>query len=577
MFEVKEQFYYDEKPYQIISGGLHYFRIPREYWDDRLMKLKAMGANTVETYVAWNLHEPQKGQFDFTGVLDLDAFLTKSEELGFKIILRPSPYICAEWEFGGLPWWLTNDDNCIVRSHEGSFLQHVKEYYEVLFQIIRPHLCTNGGGIILVQIENEYGYYGYDKKYLLALQDMMTELDCNVPYVTSDGPWGDAIVKGSVDNALVTINCGSDIEKQFEVLKGHIGNRPLMVMEFWIGWFDYWGSEKHSRSDLEQNKRDLSYCLKNGNLNFYMFCGGTNFGFMNGSNYYDNLQPDVTSYDYDAILTEWGDITPKYIAFKEMIEKHTNKKAEIIPANLPKKSYGTLRLKQRASLIKNLQILSKPTAVKQPVNMEKLGCGYGYILYKTVINEDIYIENIWLHDTADRAIIYLDGVKLLTLYDKELQLDHVIHKSAHKGSVLHILVENMGRVNFGEHLNQPKKGICGGVEIDGMFIYDWECYPLSLADVTSLFYDNDKTDMPTLSCFELYCDICEDTFLDMSDFGKGVVFINGFNIGRYWEKPQKRLYIPAPFLKLGRNEILVFETEGIVSDSITFFDTADIG
>lgn len=316
MFEIKDNFYLDGKPFKIISGAFHYFRTMPEYWQDRLEKLVNMGCNTVETYIPWNFHEPERGKFLFDGMHDIERFIQLAQNLGLYIIIRPAPYICSEWEFGGLPAWLLKDKGMKLRCSYEPYLQAVREYYEVLIPKLAPYQLDRGGRIILFQLENEYGYYGNDTAYLEFLRDIMRELGITVPFVTSDGPWSEAVFKsGMVDGALPTGNFGSGAEWQFGEMKNFIGDdKPLMCMEFWNGWFDAWGEEHHT-TPPEKAAAELEELLKRGSVNFYMFEGGTNFGFMSGRNG-GSRTADVTSYDYDAPLTEDGQITPKYQLFR---------------------------------------------------------------------------------------------------------------------------------------------------------------------------------------------------------------------------------------------------------------------
>ncbi|MDO4295596.1 MAG: beta-galactosidase [bacterium] len=581
-FEIKEGFYLDGVPFRIISGGIHYFRVVPEYWQDRLEKLKAMGCNTVETYVPWNLHEPKEGCFDFTKGLDLARFIRMAQDLGLYVIVRPSPYICAEWEFGGLPAWLLAKEGLRVRSRQGQFLSCVRAYYKELFQILTPLQITKGGPIILMQIENEYGYYGDDTAYLQALQQMMEEEGVEVPFVTSDGPMEHTLRKGSVPSVLATGNFGSRTKERFAALKRVIGEKPLMCMEFWVGWFDAWGNEKHSTSNLEENKKDLEDLLQLGNLNFYMFHGGTNFGFMNGSNYYDRLTPDVTSYDYDAILTEDGQITEKYKEFQKTIRKYAPVPEVKLTTDIRRKDYGRLEAEAEVSLFSTLAAISTPQESLLPQTMEQLGQNYGYILYRSQVKNSHLIEKVRLVGANDRALLFVNGEQKAVRYDRELleEFSMDFGKEASEGTVqLDILMENMGRVNFGEKMQHQKKGIADAVLFDAAIHSGWEQYCLPLDNIEKVDFAGDAIEgTPSFFAFSLEIDETADTFVDMSGWGKGCVFVNGVNIGRFWEAgPQKRLYLPAPLLKQGTNRIVVFETDGKSSRSIALCGEPDLG
>ncbi len=577
--EIKDKFYVNGKPVQIISGAIHYFRIVPAYWRDRLQKLKAMGCNTVETYVPWNLHEPQKGTYCFEGILDIKKFLEIAAELELWVIFRPSPYICAEWEFGGLPAWLLAEDGMRFRSSYSSFLQHTADYYKKLFEITAPLQLPLGGPIILIQIENEYGYYADDTAYLEQMKQLMVDNGACVPFVTSDGPWGDALECGKLEGVLPTGNFGSKMKEQFGVLKEHTNGGPLMCMEFWVGWFDHWGNGGHKTSNMEENCKDLDEALQYGNINIYMFIGGTNFGFMNGSNYYDELTPDVTSYDYDAVLTECGDITPKYEAFKEIIGKYTKLPEIEFTTKIEKKAYGKLSCKEKVGLFESLEDISAPVTDLFPKSMEKLGQSYGYTLYRSSLVKEKKLDKIRLYNANDRAKIYISQEAVATLYDRELLAEHEISYDFEKGSTIDILMENMGRVNFGPYLDKQRKGIDGSVVINGHQHMNWEHYTLPLDNLHKLdFTKGFKEQKPAFYRFEFLAEEKGDTFVDMEGWGKGCVFINGFNLGRFWEiGPQKRLYLPAPLLQDGINEIIVFETEGKASEELVLCDKPDLG
>ncbi len=577
-FEIKDDFYLNGEKMKIISGSIHYFRIVPEYWRDRLEKLKAMGCNTVETYIPWNLHEKEKGVFDFSGRLDIAGFVKTAQELGLWVILRPSPYICAEWEFGGFPYWLLKEDGMRLRCMYGPYIAHVKSYYEKLFQVIAPLQVTEGGPVIMMQVENEYGSYGDDHGYMDYLKQLMIENGCSVPLVTSDGPSRELFDCGKAEGVFQTGNFGSRGEQFFGVIKKIIGDKPLMCMEFWVGWFDSWGGESHQNGDIEGHAKDLDYMLSHGNVNFYMFTGGTNFGFFNGSNYSDKLTPDITSYDYDAPLTEDGQITPKYEAFKKVISKYVSIPQVEFTTKITRKAYGRLEVKRSAGLFQNLGNLSKAHESVTPQLMEKLGQGYGYIMYESQLEPERDIWGIRLLGANDRANIFMDEKPLATLYDRELLEECSFEEKAFKGEKISILVENMGRVNYGPKLECQGKGI-GGVLVNGHQHYYWKQYCLPMEDLSGLdFGKTPAQGTPGFYEFTFEAQEAGDTFLDFSGWGKGCAFLNGFHLGRFWEiGPQKRLYIPAPLIRKGENTILLFETEGKAPGAITLCDEPYVG
>ena len=507
-FEIKDNFYLNGEPFQVISGSIHYFRVVPEYWRDRLEKLKAMGCNTVETYIPWNAHEPKKGEFCFEGRLDLVRFVKLAQKLGLYVILRPSPYICAEWEFGGLPAWLLQEDNMRLRACYEPFLKHIRDYYDVLFPMITPLQITQGGPVIMMQVENEYGYYGDDTRYLEAMRDIMLERGAEVPLITSDGPFEESLSCGQLEGTHVTGNFGSRTKERFEVLSRYTNGGPLMCAEFWVGWFDHWGNGGHMKGNPE-SAQDLDDMLAMGHVNIYMFEGGTNFGFMNGSNYYDELTPDVTSYDYDALLTEAGDFTQKYYDFQRIISKYRELPKVELTTRITKKAYGETVVLERVGLLESLEDISKPIVDTFPICMEKCGQNYGYILYHSPLQKEKNIERIRLWGANDRANIFVDKKPLVTLYDRELTGEYnVLTQSVKKaedvngkqtskepkaepftfpvGAPLDILVENMGRVNFGPMMEHQRKGIEDCVQINGHMHYNWTMYPLPLDNLEKL-------------------------------------------------------------------------------------------
>lgn len=575
---IKDEIYVNGEKLQIISGSIHYFRVVPEYWRDRLEKLKAMGCNTVETYVAWNVHEPYEGEFHFEGEYDLCRFMELAQELGLYVILRPSPYICAEWEFGGFPAWLLTKPGIRLRCNNKVYLDCVERYYDKLIPMIVPYQFTKGGPVLMLQIENEYGSYGNDKEYLNALKTMMVERGIEIPFVTSDGTDDHMLADGGVEDVWQTANFGSKGSERFDELESVIGNQPLMCMEFWDGWFDHWGQGEHKVVGLEDHRKSLEDMLNRGHVNFYMFHGGTNFGFMNGSNYDGKLLPDVTSYDYDAPLSEDGQITEKYLEFQKVISKFREIPEVEFTTPITRKSYGTLQVQEKAGLFDTLDTLSTPVREAMPLSMEELGQNYGYVLYRSTITRGKEIRSCEIRGGADRAILFADGKQVDIRNDYEMDRTTGFELENEQGN-LDILMENMGRVNYGPEIELQKKGITHGVLVNGTFHMGWDMYPLPLEDISKVDFARDYEEgMPAFYKFTFDAGETGDTFLDVTGFGKGCVFVNGKNIGRFWEAgPQRRLYIPGPLLREGTNEIILFETDGKSVETICLMDTPDLG
>ena len=577
--EVKDTFYLDGSPFQIISGAIHYFRVIPSCWRDRLEKLKAMGCNTVETYIPWNLHEPEKGVFCFDGMADVERFIRLAQELGLYVILRPSPYICAEWELGGLPAWLLAEEDMRFRVSCPAFQSHVEAYYRVLMPKLTPLQADRGGPVILMQLENEYGSYGNDRTYLRWLRDLMRAEGVTVPLATSDGPVPESLEGGTVEDVLPTVNFGSQAERHFQVLSQCRPGGPLMCMEFWIGWLDYGGSGRHATGSLEEAAENLDKILSMGHVNLYMFQGGTNFGFMNGANYADCLTPDVTSYDYDAVLTEDGLLTEKYRRFREIIGKYREIPEVTLSPAVPRMACGRVAVSEKVSLFSVLEDLSAPVPGVSPRSMERLGQNYGYILYRTSLGTEERLQRLRLWKANDRAQVFVDGVPAATLYDRELLEERELDISFSKGASMDILVENMGRVNYGPRLEDQRKGIDGGVTVNGHWHSHWLHYPLPLDNLDRLDFTKEyREGLPGFYRFVFQVEEPGDTFLDFSGWGKGCAFLNGFHLGRFWELgPQRRLYIPAPLLKAGGNELILFETEGKTGDAVCLCGEPDLG
>ena len=375
----EDKFYLSGAPFIVRSGAVHYFRVPKEYWHDRLLKLKECGFNTVETYVPWNLHEPQDGVFDFVGDNDIAEFLGVAKKLGLYAIVRPCPYICAEWEFGGLPAWLLKDGNMRLRCNYPPYMQKVERYLRKLFEILRPWLLSSGGNILMMQIENEYGSFGNDKDYLYKLTEIYRDCGIDCLLFTADGVWYNMVVSGSLpEKCLTFLTFGSRTQDAMKAIDVVSPDTPKMCAEFWSGWFDHWGEEHHTR-EAEDVLKDLEPFFKNGwSFNFYMFHGGTNFGFMNGANFSDGkILPTVTSYDYCAPLTESGDRTETYYKIRDMFAKYGVPVPALTASESKKTSYGKAELNERVDFLGCIEKISKPVVSACPLFTEEIGQNYG--------------------------------------------------------------------------------------------------------------------------------------------------------------------------------------------------------
>ena len=576
-FEIGSSFYLDGQEFKILSGAIHYFRIQPEDWYHSLYNLKALGFNTVETYVPWNMHEPKKGQFDFQGILDIEKFLQIAQDLGLYAIVRPSPFICAEWEFGGMPAWLLTED-MRIRSSDTPYLQAVADYYDELLPRLVPRLLEKGGNILMMQVENEYGSYGEDKDYLRAIRQMMLDRGLDCPLFTSDGPWRATLRAGTLieEDLFVTGNFGSKADYNFaqmqEFFDEHGKKWPLMCMEFWDGWFNRW-KEPIIKRDPEELAQAVHEVLKQGSINLYMFHGGTNFGFMNGCSARGVTDlPQVTSYDYDALLDEQGNPTPKYFAVQKMMETYYPEYPQMKPLTKESFELRDIALSEKVSLFETLPDLARPVESLYPVKMEDLGQSYGYLLYRTKASWDADEEKIRVIDGRDRMQLFVDGKLMATQYQTEIGQDIFVageKKTTHR---IDVLMENMGRVNYGHKFlaDTQRKGIRTGVCKDLHFLLNWQQYPLSFENTENIDFSKGwQPEQPTFYAFDFEMKALKDTYLDLSGFGKGLAFVNGVNIGRFWNVgPTLSLYIPHSLLKEGNNRIIIFETEGEYKESI---------
>jgi beta-galactosidase len=571
----------DGKPEQIISGAIHYFRVLPELWEDRLKKAKMCGLNAIETYMCWNLHEPREGEFDFSGMLDFEEYIRIAHRLGLYVIVRPGPYICAEWENGGFPAWLMVKNGIKFRCMNQPYLEASDRFFNEILPRVKKLQYTEGGPVIAMQIENEYGSYGNDKQYLNHVKQLFIDNGIDVPLFTSDGASDNCILGGTVPDVMMTLNFGSNPAAAFAKGREYRPEGPDFCMEYWNGWFDHWKEAHHTRS-TEDAAKTLEEMLSTGaSVNFYMFHGGTNFNFWNGSNYMENrfLAPTITSYDYDAALSECGDPSPKFFAYQEIIKKYRPDADFGTPECSTKKAYGKTQINGAARLLDNLDTLGSKHQSVTPPTMEELGQNFGFIHYRTKLSGPVLETELHLYDVRDRALLFLDGKYLATYFRND---DKYTFKASipKEGAVLDILVENMGRINYGPYTGKDLKGIVGGVSISLQYQFgNWSTWTLPMDNLDKLSFSEvcPESNDPAFFRAELDVDEPADTFLKFPG-KKGNVWINGFNIGRYWEVgPQKTLYVPAPLLKKGKNEIIIFEQHELYSNEIEFSDTPELG
>lgn len=570
-FEIKSgEFYYDSKPVKIYSGEMHYARIPKEYWRHRLQMIKAMGLNTVATYVFWNYHNPSPGVWDFeTGNKNLAEYIRIAQQEGLFVILRPGPYACAEWEFGGYPWWLQKNKDLVIRSNNVAFLDSCKTYIHHLADQVRDLQVTKGGPIIMVQAENEFGSYVAQRKdipleehrkYNAAIKKTLEEAGFTVPLFTSDGSW--LFEGGAIPGVLPTANGENNIENLKKVINQyHEGKGPYMVAEFYPGWLDHW-AEPFIRVSAEKIVAQTEKYLENDvQFNFYMVHGGTNFGFTSGANYNDekDIQPDITSYDYDAPITEAGWASPKYVAIRDLMKKYVKYEVPAIPEQIPVISIPSINLEKAVSLF-DIKKKIKPVEATQPLSFEDLNQGHGYVLYSCHFNQPIE-GKLSIKGLRDFATVYVNGKKVGVLNRIENQYEMDINIPFN--STLDILVENMGRINYGAKITENTKGIISPVFINDFEISEgWSMYriPFEQAMDLSKFQQKNTPGVPVIYTGSFTLDKTGDTFLDMGSWGKGIVFVNGHHLGRYWNVgPQQTLYLPGCWLKKGKNEIQIFE------------------
>lgn len=570
-FKIKDgAFWYKGEKMQIHSGEMHYARIPKEYWRHRLQMLKAMGLNTVATYVFWNYHNTAPGKWDFeTGNHDLAAFIKLAQEEGLFVILRPGPYACAEWEFGGYPWWLQNNKDLVIRTMNQPFLDSCKVYMNKLAAEVKDLQLSKGGPIIMVQVENEFGSYASQrqdipmethKKYNQTIKKMLEDAGFEGPFFTSDGAW--LFEGGALPGVLPTANGEGNVDNlKKAVNKYHNNEGPYMVAEFYPGWLDHW-AEPFVRIGADQVIAQTEKYLQNNiSFNLYMAHGGTNFAFTSGANYNDehDIQPDITSYDYDCPVTEAGWVTPKYMGIRNLLKKYATYDIPEIPAPIPVVTLPTVRLTRSMDFFDWVKKQDKPVVNDTPLTFEQLGQGSGYVLYSKRFPQPIQ-GKLSVPGLRDYATVYVNGKKVGVL--NRVFNTYEMNINVPFNGRLDILVENMGRINYGAAITENTKGIISPVTINDYAITgDWQMYKVPMNTVPAVDEGSKSVaGHPALYRATFSTNEIGDVFLDMTEWNKGIVFVNGHHLGRYWQVgPQQTLYLPGCWLKKKDNDIVIFE------------------
>jgi beta-galactosidase len=551
-------FLLDGKPLQMISGEMHCARIPKEYWRDRMKMAKAMGLNTIGTYVFWNAHEGVQGKYDFTGNNNIAEFIKIAQQEGLWVVLRPSPYACAEWEFGGYPWWLLKDSTIKVRSKDPKFISAYKKYITQLAKQLVPLQVTHGGNVLMVQFENEYGSYSDDKSYMDLNRKIFREAGFDGILFTCDGE--SQMPRGYLPGYLPAVNGLEDpVKVKTLINKYHDGKGPYYIAEWYPGWFDHWGDKRHAKTSADEAAGKLDKILAAGiSINMYMFHGGTTRDFMNGANMGNEpYAPQVSSYDYDAPLDEAGNPKAKFLQFRKVIAKYLPANVKLPPVPEKKATIAINHIKL-AAFADVFNSLPQPVISKKTLCFEDLNQGYGFVLYRTQISKGGVLKIIAMRDFA---IIYLNGKKITKL-DRRLNQDSVTLQNISPKTVLDILLENNGRINYGPYLTDNRQGITEKVTLQGTELYNWQMYKLPFSNLNGLKFSPRTllNEFPALYKGSFELSRVGDTYLDMRQFGKGFVFLNGHNLGKYWNiGPQQTIYVPAVWLNKGKNEVVVFD------------------
>lgn len=554
-------FLLDGKNFQMISGEIHYPRVPREAWRQRMKMAKAMGLNTIGTYVFWNLHEPQKGVYDFSGNNDIATFVNIAKEEGLWVVLRPSPYVCAEWEFGGYPYWLQNEKGLVVRSNDPSYMNCYRNYIMQLGKQLAPLQVNQGGNILMIQVENEYGTYGSDKSYMEKNKELFVEAGFDGLLYTCDASRD--VANGHLPGLLPAVN-GIDKPKEVKQLvqQYHNGKGPYYIAEWYPAWFDWWGTKHHTVAPKVYADRLDSVLAAGISINLYMFHGGTTREFFNGSNYNDHspFEPQISSYDYDAPLDEAGNPTEKFMLFRNAIQRNLGKSVTlpVVPAAKKSMTIPSIDLDETLQLY---DMLPSPTSHELPMSFESLNQAYGYVLYRTTIPAHPK-ASLRVRGLRDYAVVMINGTNIGTL-DRRLKQEDIILPASSRAQTLELLVENMGRINFGPYLLKNTKGLTDSVLLNQKLLKNWKMYSLPFAVPPVQKFKNSSNSnyaSPVVRRGQFQLSEVADTYIDVSAWGKGIVFVNGYHLGRYWNVgPQQTIYLPAEWLKKGTNEIVIFE------------------
>lgn len=566
-FEIgNKSFLLNGKPFVIKAAEIHYPRIPAAYWEHRIQMCKSLGMNTICLYIFWNIHEQKEGEYDFTGNNDVAKFCRLAQKHGLYVIVRPGPYVCAEWEMGGLPWWLLKKDDIGLRVQDPYYMERTRLFMNEVGKQLSDLQISKGGNIIMVQVENEYGAYGTDKPYVAAVRDIVKDAGfTEVPLFQCD--WNSNFQNNALDDLVWTVNfgTGANIEDQFRKLKKLRPDTPLMCSEFWSGWFDHWGAKHETRSSealVEGLKEMLD---QNISFSLYMTHGGTSFGHWGGANF-PNFSPTTTSYDYDAPINESGKVTPKYFEVRNLLENYLPEGETLsqIPDSIPTISIPSFEFKEVATVFDNLPKAKYSEDIK---SMEYFDQGWGSILYRTKLSKSDDRQSLIITEAHDWTQVYIDGKKIATLSRLKGE-GAVLLPPVKEGAVLDILVEAMGRMNFGKGI-YDWKGITKKVELKNdqgeiKNLKSWQVYTIpvdySFAKDKNYKKSTNKLKHPAYYRSSFTLTKTGDTFLDMSNWSKGMVWVNGHAIGRYWEiGPQQTLYVPGCWLKEGINEVIVLD------------------